>query len=96
MHVRSRDEEIKKLAQSIEELAGIMKHLAELVIDQGTMLDRIDYNMDQAVEKIQAGVKELESTEKIQKDGNPLKCIMALMVLIFILVIVMVAKHSKK
>lgn len=36
-----------RIAQSIEELAHVMKHLAELVIDQGTVLDRIDYNMDQ-------------------------------------------------
>lgn len=34
--------------------------------------------------------------EKIQKDGNPIKCIVALLVLIFILVIVMVAKHSPR
>lgn len=43
--VGQRDEEITRIAQSIEELAGIFKELAVLVIDQGTILDRIDYNM---------------------------------------------------
>jgi syntaxin 16 len=46
----TRDTEIQRIAESIEELANIMKHLAGLVIDQGTILDRIDYNMDAAVE----------------------------------------------
>lgn len=46
----NRDTEIQRIAESIEELANIMKHLAGLVIDQGTILDRIDYNMDAAVE----------------------------------------------
>jgi hypothetical protein len=44
---KTRDQEIQRIAQSIEEIAHVMKHLAELVIDQGTVLDRIDYNMDQ-------------------------------------------------
>ena len=35
------------LAQSIEELSEIFKELAVLVIDQGTILDRIDFNMEQ-------------------------------------------------
>ena len=34
-------------AQSIEELSDIFKELAVLVIDQGTILDRIDFNMEQ-------------------------------------------------
>ena len=42
-----RDAEITRIAQSIEELSQIFKELAVLVIDQGTVLDRIDYNMEQ-------------------------------------------------
>ena len=36
-----------RAAQSIEELSEIFKELAVLVIDQGTILDRIDFNMEQ-------------------------------------------------
>lgn len=92
----NRDQEIQRIAQSIEELAHVMKHLADLVIDQGTILDRIDYNMDQAVEHVQEGVHQLEETEKIQKQGGPFKCILALLVLIFILVLVNVGKHMPR
>jgi hypothetical protein len=44
--VKERDAEIKKTAQSIEELSGIFKELALLVIDRGTIADRIDYNLE--------------------------------------------------
>ena len=33
--------------KSIEDLSTIFKELAVLVIDQGTILDRIDFNMEQ-------------------------------------------------
>ena len=46
--MRERDEEIQKIARSIQELSDIFKELAVLVIDQGTILDRIDFNMEQA------------------------------------------------
>jgi len=48
--IQSRDTEISQIAKSIEELGAIFKELAVLVIDQGTILDRIDYNMRQADE----------------------------------------------
>ena len=46
-----RNAEITRIAQSIEELAQIFKELAVLVIDQGTILDRIDYNMEQVTKQ---------------------------------------------
>jgi syntaxin 16 len=44
-----RDMEISRIATSIEELSAIFKELAVLVIDQGTILDRIDFNMEQVL-----------------------------------------------
>ena len=45
---QERDREVRGILQSINDLAQIMKDLSVLVIDQGTILDRIDYNMEQA------------------------------------------------
>lgn len=90
--IQSRDKEISKIAQSIEELGTIFKELAVLVIDQGTILDRIDYNMEAVVEHTQTGVKQLERAEKAQKNARPMKCIMCLVSIIMILFVLLVLK----
>jgi syntaxin 16 len=93
--IQSRDQEISKIAQSIEELGAIFKELAVLVIDQGTILDRIDYNMEAVVEHTKTGVTQLERAEKAQKNARPLKCIVCLVVTIFILLVLLVLKHKR-
>ena len=45
----SRDVEIGNVVKSINDLAVIFKELSVLVMDQGNILDRIDYNIEQAV-----------------------------------------------
>ncbi len=45
--IHERDAEVVNILQSINELAQVMKDLSVLVIDQGTILDRVDYNMEQ-------------------------------------------------
>lgn len=96
MAVQSRDQEIQKIAQSIEELGTIFKELAVLVIDQGTILDRIDYNMEAVVEHTKTGIKQLEKAEKSQKNARPLRCIVCLSMLIFVLLIILVLKHRPR
>ena len=93
--VQSRDQEIVKIAQSIEELGAIFKELAVLVIDQGTILDRIDYNMEAVVEHTKTGIQQLERAEKSQKNARPLKCIMCLLTVIFFLLLILVLKHRR-
>lgn len=92
--VNQRDEEITNIARSIEELAQIFKELAVLVIDQGTILDRIDYNMENAVEHAKEGMKQLEKAEEHQKNSLAMKCIIALVVLIIIMIGILIWKHS--
>mmetsp|Transcript_20283 Transcript_20283/g.28900 ORF Transcript_20283/g.28900 Transcript_20283/m.28900 type:complete len:307 (-) Transcript_20283:1955-2875(-) len=91
--VQGRDREIAKIAESIEELSSIFKELAVLVIDQGTILDRIDYNMEAVVEHTREGIQQLEKAEKQQKSARPLKCIMCLLSTIAVLLILLILKH---
>jgi syntaxin 16 len=94
--VQGRDEEIIKIAQSIEELGTIFKELAVLVIDQGTILDRIDYNMEAVVDNTQTGLQQLERAEQSQKNARPLRCIVCLSLTIFALLIILIIKHRPR
>lgn len=89
-----RNEEIVKIAKSIEELAQIFRELAVLVIDQGTILDRIDYNMENAVAHAKEGVQQLEKAEEHQKNSLSIKCIILLVILIIIMVGILIWKHQ--
>lgn len=43
---RQRSKEIKTLVTTINDLAVLFKELSVLVVEQGTVLDRIDYNIE--------------------------------------------------
>lgn len=57
--IAQREREINEIAQGIIELAEIFKELQNMVIDQGTMLDRIDYNVENMTVNVIAADKEL-------------------------------------
>ena len=94
--VQSRDKEIAQIASSIQELGTIFKELAVLVIDQGTILDRIDYNMETVVESTKEGISHLEKAERSQKNARPMKCIICLSITIFILLLILILKHRRR
>ncbi|KAB1202180.1 Syntaxin-43 [Morella rubra] len=47
------------VVESVNELAQIMKDLSVLVIDQGTIIDRIDYNIQNVATTVEEGLKQL-------------------------------------
>lgn len=57
--IEQREQEINDIAKGIIELADIFKDLQTMVIDQGTMLDRIDYNVERMVVDVKGAEKEL-------------------------------------
>ena len=57
--IAQREQEINDIAKGIIELADIFKDLQTMVIDQGTMLDRIDYNVERMATDVKGAEKEL-------------------------------------
>jgi syntaxin 16 len=87
--------EIQRIAKSVEELATLFKELATLVVEQGTILDRIDHNMEQTVVVTKKGIEELETAEKYQKSARPIRCMLALMALIVIMTIIIIVRKTQ-
>jgi syntaxin 16 len=58
--------EIQNLAKTISDLAVLFKDLSVLVVEQGTILDRIDYNILDAKQNIVKANVHIESTLKIE------------------------------
>lgn len=65
-----KDEEITSLVKSINDLAGIFKDLSVLVVEQGTILDRIDHNIESAKEDVKEANVHLEAVHKKEKSGR--------------------------
>jgi syntaxin 16 len=57
--IAQREREINDIAKGIIELSDIFKDLQAMVIDQGTMLDRIDYNVERMAVDVKGADKEL-------------------------------------
>lgn len=92
--IAERDDEIRKIVETIADLAQIMRDLSTLVIEQGTMLDRIDHNIGQTAVKVEQGVVELKKAENTQKRGRMFLCIIALIVLIVLMLVIVIIRHA--
>jgi len=92
---RTRDRELSDIAKSIAELAELFKDLSAMVIDQGTLLDSVEYNIEQTAVEVSQAVKELDVATRYQKNTGRRSCIFLLILIIFGLVIVLVFKPRR-
>lgn len=75
-------EELKKIHENIVEIAEMFNEMAILVVDQGTLLDRIDYNIEMTSRNVKGGVVELQKTENLTKKTNRKIILIILLLLI--------------
>ena len=93
--LRQRDEEISTLVSSITELAGVFKDLQTLVSHQGTILDRIDYNIETAGQNIKQANKSLIATEKMMKSNCYRNSMLFIIIAIFVMSILLILKFTR-
>jgi len=83
-YLERRDSELGELLNSMSNLAATFSDLKNLVVEQGTVLDRIDYNIDVASTNTEKGKKHLINASEIQKKS----CFKNIMLfLVFIIII---------
>tara|TARA_B110000977_G_scaffold1141_3_gene1631 strand:- start:395 stop:1423 length:1029 start_codon:yes stop_codon:yes gene_type:complete len=85
-----RDQEIVNILQSVNDLAGVMKDLSVLIIDQGTVLDRIDYNCEMVATTVEEGRKQLVKAEDYQKNSRMILCIYFLAAMVGVMALVVI------
>ena len=92
IHIKKRDEDIDTLVKSINELSGIFKDLQNIVQEQGTILDRIDYNINISYENSQEGLQSLKKAEEHNKESCFRNAILLLFAIIFVETILIICK----
>ncbi|XP_021282070.1 syntaxin-43-like [Herrania umbratica] len=88
-----REREIQQVVESVNELAQIMKDLSVLVIDQGTIVDRIDYNIQNVATTVEEGLKQLQKAERTQKQGGMVMCATVLVIMCFVMLALLILKE---
>ncbi|KAI9250535.1 t-SNARE [Phascolomyces articulosus] len=93
--IDQREREVNQIAKSIHQLAEIFRDLQSLVIDQGTLLDRIDYNIEQTAVQVKQATVELDKGAHYQSKTRRRKLMLLLILFIFLLIMILIAKAHK-
>jgi len=89
---KEREQEIMRISKSILELNSLFKDLASMIVDQGTIVDRVDYNVERSAMRIKTAYKSVQKAEQYQKDRK-MKLIMFLAgIALFLMLIILITK----
>nr|XP_029710160.1 syntaxin-16-like [Aedes albopictus] len=84
--IKNREQEVSKIVNSIDDLNVVFKDMSQIVQEQGTILDRIDYNIESTQTKIFEGYKQLQKADKYQRKNKRIYCILILASLIIFII----------
>lgn len=89
-----RTRELTRVAENVNDLATLVKDIAALVLDQGTVLDRVDYNLEDTKLKTHAAARELRIADRYQSKRHALCCIILLAVSCGVMFTILVLKWT--
>merc|ERR1719361_3048956 len=89
----NRTQEILNIAKSVHELATLFHELSVLVVEQGSLLDRIDYNVEQTLDNLGKAKKEIDKANVHQKRSRTALCIVVLIMLILVAAFILIIKQ---
>lgn len=90
------DQEIDKLSEGMSTIHHLFKQMNEIVLHQGEVVDRIDYNIDTAMKHVSRGKGHLVKAKEYQEHGCARWCIrMQLTAIIFLAVLIFI-KFGKR
>ena len=82
--LKERDNELDKIVKGVSNLHEMFKDMTILVNEQGTIIDRIDYNIDIGYDNVSRGKKKLHEANESKKGSCFRNAIMLLMLFVFI------------
>lgn len=88
--VEAREKEVMNIVKSIVDLNQVYKELSHLVEEQGTVLDRIDYNIESTQTRVYEGYKQLQKAERYQRANRKMYCIFILSIVVLFLIILLI------
>lgn len=93
--IDQREREIEQIAQGVIDLSHIFQELNSMVIDQGSLLDRIDYNVERTAEQTKEAEKELTTATRYQRKGTRRLVILLLVLLVVGMFILLLLKPRR-
>lgn len=91
-HLYEREREMNSIMKSFVELNQLFQEVQTLVIDQGSALDRIDYNIEQVEHKVELGAVSLEKAHRSISRVRKLKLILGAGLFLFLLFIFLIIR----
>ncbi|KAH8387202.1 hypothetical protein KR093_005476 [Drosophila rubida] len=85
-----REQEVTKIVKSIYDLNDIFKDLGHMVHEQGTIMDRIDYNVEQTQTRVSEGLRQLQRAELYQRKNRKMCIILVLAAVTFLMLLLLI------
>ena len=91
--LQERDHELDKIVKGVNNLHEMFKDMNILVNEQGTILDRIDYNIDLGFDNVAKAKKKINSANESRKGSCFRNAVLFLMMFIFVESVMILFKY---